>query len=266
MTMSKILNTKWQIKALLSQLFIVALMSASWLWSPTRSVWDGIDLYVFHTLNASISDSKYIALVWAVMNMRPVDGLVGILLFSLILTGGWTVHGSHVRTTFIAMIVLLIWMVLLREGFMNVLDAIEWSRTSPSEALADAIKLTQVFPGWDEKYHLKDGSPICFPGDHASVLIIWAMWVSHFVNATKQRMVWLLALLFSLPRLAAGAHWLTDDLIGGLGIALLAYATAVHTPLLAKLTDLTEKISKPLFRVCAKLPLLKQMAFFKDSV
>lgn len=253
---------KWQVNRLFTLLGLTTLLAISWLWAPLRTCWQSADLALFYSLNRPIAESHLYALGWAIMNMRPVDALVGVLLFSLILRGGWTVPASRVRHTMIAMVVLLLWMVLLRVGFTSLLDAIHWSRASPSETLSDAIKLTQVFPGWDEKYHLKDGSPISFPGDHASVLLIWAMWVSRFVSPAKQAIVWCLALFFSLPRLVAGAHWLSDDLVGGLAIALFAYGTAVHTPLLTCISGHIERFTAPLWRLMGKLPLLRRMHFF----
>lgn len=257
-----LLPRHWQLPKLRNWLIITILIALSWCVPASRALWDRADLWLFYSLNAPIAHLHTLALGWAIMNMRPVDALVGLLLFSFLLRGGWTVPAAQVRLTFIAMLMLLLWMYVLRISFTNLLDLFEWSRASPTESMADAVKLTQVFPGWDDKYHLKDGSPTSFPGDHASVLIIWAMWVSRFASSRKQWLVWTLTVLLSLPRLAAGAHWLSDDLVGGLAIAMLAYATAVYTPLLASLTSLLETSIRPMLGLLARLPVLKKMAFF----
>jgi membrane-associated phospholipid phosphatase len=40
-----------------------------------------------------------------------------------------------------------------------------------------------------------------------------------------------MTVIFSLPRLIGGAHWLTDDLVGGGFITLLAMSWLLATPL-----------------------------------
>lgn len=262
MTTATLFNTQWQTKDLLKHFGLALLIALSWLWSPTRAVWDTADLSFFHAMNQPIAHHPQLALFWAILNMRPVDALVGILLFSLLLRGDWAVPAKHVRTACIGLVILLIWMVVIRIGFVKLLNALDWSRASPSEYLPEAIKLTTLFPGWDEKYHLKDGSPISFPGDHASVLILWGMLLSRFVTGYKRTLIWTLAALLSLPRLAAGAHWVSDDLLGGLIIALISYATAIYTPLLASLSLWTEKHTRPLMRLFKKLPVIGKMSVF----
>ena len=257
-----LLNQKTQWLPLLGMLLLAALITFSWLWAPGRTLWDETDRAFFHALNQPIAEHHALALGWAVMNMRPVDALVGLFLFSFILRGGWTVPTRQVRSLLLAFILLLVWMLLFRTGLSKILHAIDWSRASPTLLLDDSVRLTQLFPGWDERYHLKDDSPISFPGDHASVLFIWAMLVSRFVSTGKAAWVWLLAIVFSLPRLAAGAHWLSDDLVGGMIIALLGYATAIYTPWLQALASRIEPMLNPLLRPFARLPVLGRMSVF----
>ena len=40
-----------------------------------------------------------------------------------------------------------------------------------------------------------------------------------------------ITILFSLPRLIGGAHWFSDDLVGGVFLALFSVAWVCYTPL-----------------------------------
>ena len=51
----------------------------------------------------------------------------------------------------------------------------------------------------------------------------------------------LLVVFFSLPRLIAGAHWLSDILVGGVSIALVTLAFGLYTPLLNRINRFFNK-------------------------
>jgi membrane-associated phospholipid phosphatase len=113
---------------------------------------------------------------------------------------------------------------------------------------------------------LKDRSSQSFPGDHASVLLIWALFMSLFSRRLAQHLViWALALLFMLPRLVAGAHWGQDDYIGGLLMALLALGWSCHTPLAAKASAALVRWTAPLFGLLGKLPLVGRMSVMRTA-
>jgi membrane-associated phospholipid phosphatase len=262
---SIIFNTRWQYQDIAKMLLLVILISFSWLWAPSHTFWDFLDLETFAWLNHPMANHPVLALFWAVLNMRPIDLVFGFILFSLLLRGNWTVPVTQVRSALIGFVCLLVWMLIIRITFSHIIHTdFAWTRASPTLVLSDAVKLTDIFPGWDKQYHMKDDSPVSFPGDHASVLLIWAMFIAHFVHGYKRWLVWGLAILLSIPRLAAGAHWLTDDIVGGLDVSIIAYATAMYTPLLALLGGLLEDLLTPLLRLLKHLPILKSLSLFHD--
>ncbi|WP_121333874.1 phosphatase PAP2 family protein, partial [Pseudomonas aeruginosa] len=115
-------------------------------------------------------------------------------------------------------------------------------------------------------WEIKDRSKRSFPGDHASVLLVWALFMSLFARRAGQfLLIWTLAVLFMMPRLVAGAHWGQDDYIGGLQMALLALAWGCYTPLAAKASGWLVQVTEPLFRLLAKLPLIGRLGVVRDS-
>jgi membrane-associated phospholipid phosphatase len=107
---------------------------------------------------------------------------------------------------------------------------------------------------------MKDSATRSFPGDHASVLLIWAMFMSFFARNWRLLLVWVMAVIFMLPRLVAGAHWGSDALVGGVFLSLLGLAWACFTPFAYRASEWLEKVTLPLTRLLAKLPLLGRLS------
>ncbi|SPO58689.1 Phosphoesterase PA-phosphatase-like protein (fragment) [Pseudomonas inefficax] len=125
----------------------------------------------------------------------------------------------------------------------------------------EVVHLSDYYPDLEAAWELKDRSSKSFPGDHASVLLVWALFMSVFSRRLVQYLVvWGLAVLFMLPRLVAGAHWGQDDYIGGLLMAVLALGWSCYTPLAAKGSAVLLRWTAPLFNLLARLPLVGRMA------
>jgi len=141
-----------------------------------------------------------------------------------------------------------------------------WQHSSPSMVIAGAIQMSDYFPGLEKTWELKDRSSQSFPGDHASVLLIWAMFMSVFAKRIGQVVViWGLALLFMMPRLVAGAHWGQDDYIGGVLMALLALGWGYYTPFAAKVSAALLHVTTPIFRLLGKLPVISGLSVVRTS-
>ena len=69
----------------------------------------------------------------------------------------------------------------------------------------------------------------------------------------KMVKVGVLTLLMVLPRLVAGAHWISDDLVGGLVLTLLALAWGYCTPLGGVLARWLQKPAEPVLRIPLRL-------------
>jgi len=257
---------RWHIRNLIICNLLGVILLVSWLWQPTRQWWDAFDLQLFHFLNAPLSSSTIWAKVWAIGNMRPVDIAVGLIMLVTIIKSNWIFDGAHVRRAFYAFFALLLLLLFIRIAlFDEVLKLMHWQRSSPSLTVEGAVRLTKLFPGWEAKWYLKDSSKQCFPGDHASVLLIWTAMLAFFARGRQMFLVWLVTFLYLLPRLAAGAHWASDDLVGGLFLSLIAFGWGFYTPYMAKVQDLFERITAPMMRCLAKLPYLRNISFISGQ-
>ena len=259
---TQLTQARWCWRQLIICNVIALLLMASWLWQPTRQLWDAFDGRLFHFLNAPLANHSIWATIWAIGNMRPVDAAIGLVLLVTIIKGDFIFSGTQVRRALYAFLALLLLMLLIRMAlFDQVLKLLHWKRASPSLVVDGAVRLTSLFPGWEQKWALKDSSEQCFPGDHASVLFIWTAMLLHFARGKALFFVLLLTILYSLPRLIAGAHWGSDVFVGGAFLSLMAFGWGFYTPYVAKAQNLLERLTAPIIKLLGKLPTLNKLSF-----
>ncbi|MFK3972682.1 phosphatase PAP2 family protein [Pseudomonas sp. NPDC087358] len=257
---------KWNAKKfLLCNLLALALLLV-WIWPAGHAVFTQFDEWFFHLLNRPLLQSKVWLWIWTVASMRPFDIVVGLILLVLLIKGDWVFKAVQTRAALIGFVLTLIVLLIIRTVFSKIIDQTSLQHDSASVVIADAIKLSDLFPGLDKKWQLKDSSSQSFPGDHASVLLIWAMFMSVFSRTAGQRVIiWALAFLFMMPRLVAGAHWGQDDYIGGVMIALLALGWSCYTPFVAVITRFLLRITAPIFNLFGRLPLIGRLSIMKPG-
>ena len=186
-------------------------------------------------------------------------------MLSLLIKGNWVFEAAQVRRAFFGFLSILLLLVVIRALFSKLTALMGWQHSSPSMVFADAIRMSDYFPGLEKTWELKDRSGQSFPGDHASVLLIWGLFMGLFSRTPGQK--WVIAgltLLFMMPRLVAGAHWGQDDYIGGLLLALLALGWGYYTPLAAKASAGLMRLSAPLFSLLQRLPLVSRMSIVRN--
>lgn len=237
-----------------------------WLWPVGQILCLTFDEWLFHGLNAPLADNVVWRSIWAVGSLRPFDILVGLIMLSLLIRGDWVFKAVQVRQAFFAFLVTLLLLVVIRALFSKWVSAMGWQHNSPSMVFDNAVHLSDYYPNLEKKWELKDRSSQSFPGDHASVLLIWALFMSLFSRRLVQHLaIWSLACLFMLPRLVAGAHWGQDDYIGGLLMAVLALGWSCHTPLAAKASAALVRWTAPLFDLLGRLPLVGRMSVIRAA-
>lgn len=252
----------WRWRPLIICNVAALVLLASWLLPTTRQLWNAFDLWLFHLLNTPLASSSAWAHIWAIGNMRPVDAAVGLVMLAIIIKKNWIFSGAQVQRALYTFFALLLLLLFIRIAlFSELVKLMGWQRSSPSLMVEDAVRLTALFPSWEQQWALKDSSQQCFPGDHASVLFIWTGMLLYFARGKALFFVWLLTILYLLPRLVAGAHWGSDVFVGGLFLSLTAFGWGVYTPYVAKAQVLLTRLGAPILQQLAKLPMLKNMSF-----
>lgn len=218
---------RWRPAAFATAHVISFLLIASWVLPPFSGWWEALDRATFEFLNGTLEGDRTMQLFWAAANHRSVDLVSGSICTLVFISWLW----SQPRTVQVWRSAMLgataLPVIILPFIAHDVLEEVfHFERPSPSIVYEDALRLTQLVP----ELETKDASLYSFPGDHAFVLFA----IIFFYGAFKARK-WVVvssvvAAIFLLPRLVAGAHWLSDNIIGGAVPALLVTAWMLATP------------------------------------
>ena len=249
----------WRWPALLGLNLLAAAVLASWLLPATRALWDGAGLWLFQGLNGSLGHAPLWDGLWALTSTRLSDALVGLLMLGLMLHSRWVFRARELRPALFTFLALLLTLLVIRVAFNKLVGLLDWQHASPSTLVAGTYHLSAAFPELERLFELKDRSSRSFPGDHASVLLLWALFMALFCRGWKRAVTFGLALLFMLPRLVAGAHWLADVAVGGLFIALTSFAWGYCTPLAGHIAKGLAWLSQPLWALLQRLPLISRL-------
>lgn len=253
---------RWRLQGLIVCNVLAILLLLSWLWEPTRVLWDLFDDALFDVLNLHLSEADRQARFWAVMNLRPMDIVSALVMLPFVIRSGFVFPARQVRAALLVLLSLLLFGLVFRHLFeLGVVKPLELARESPSLVVTGAVRLSELFPDWS--FPVKDSSSVSFPGDHAFVALLWALLLSFFASGWRLVAVWSVTAVLLLPRLVAGAHWGSDDFVGGLFVALISIGWGCYTPYAAFAERGLERLSAPLRRRIARLPCLGRLALLR---
>jgi membrane-associated phospholipid phosphatase len=230
----------WHPLALALGLVLSAALLASWFVEPTRSAWLTLDEAVFRAFNETLASGRLWQGFWAIANSRLGDILSALMMIGVYLHFMFR-QGREARTRIFAVGVLLAGLVIIAQQLGKALPV---QRLSATLLHPDALRLSELVTWIATKDHSGD----TFPGDHGSVLIICAGVITFYLPRAYAVAAWLLAAFWVLPRMVAGAHWMTDDLVGSLAIAgavlTVALATPLHRIVVDRLEGLLDRIRR----------------------
>ena len=233
---------EWKIKPLIITHVIAILLMASWLIEPFQSIWLSLDTELFWFLNQSLQNgSEANRYFWALLNMKGFDKVVAIFLLGMFvvhaLKSDRKLWGRHIGIMTAMFIVLGIW-----TGYGNgtgIGQLLPFERLSATLEFPDSFRLAQ----WSTELKTKDSSGDSFPGDHGMILLITTGFVGFYFSKAYGWLALVIAIIGTTPRVVVGAHWLTDEVVGALFIALLALSWNFHTPIGEFIVQKVDKIS-----------------------
>ncbi|MEO4048599.1 phosphatase PAP2 family protein [Pseudomonas sp. CAU 1711] len=250
------IQATWRWPAFTALHLLVAVLLLSWVPETGRELWRAAGAHLFTVLHGTLGHSASWDLLWALCSTRLWDVLAGALMLTLLLHQGWAFRGAETRRALFHLLALLLILVVLRTLFSKLVGYFHWQHASPSMLIPNSFRLSESFPALERLFEVKDRSSRSFPGDHASVLIVWGLFMACFSRGWKLAASTGLVVFCSLPRLIAGAHWLEDIAVGGVLLAALAFAWGYCTPLGGLIAAGLERASQPLLPVLRRLPLL----------
>lgn len=90
----------------------------------------------------------------------------------------------------------------------------------------ESIKLSEIF----HSNNIKERSYASFPSGHAMVFVYWACATSFYANNKMRIILSIIAVIFCIPRMVVGAHWLSDVTFS-IAWILLLFVWSIATPL-----------------------------------
>ena len=202
-----------------------AALFLSWYLPPMHGFWFSIDSGVFFFFNHLLARSDAFRYLVALTNLRPFDGVAFLAMLSI--------FGFHYRRAdargrrrMIAIGLTMLIAAVIAKQFDMAMSFHRLSPTSYFRAAAQPVLRVSELTGWPAK----DASGTSFPGDHAMMLLIFTWFMLRYFGKRTFLASLAVFLLFSLPRVMSGAHWLTDIVVGAGSICAIVLSWLLLTP------------------------------------
>jgi len=246
----KILQKKifenWNLKYFIILLFGAAIYLKLWSsFALTANIFDDLDYGLFYFLNNLLHNDLW-SFFCAILNTRYVDLISGLTLLSIAIA--FVLHGGKYCILrriimFASISVFIMFSSYLSQYFFLGVERISPTREHfggskymrrriMTKMEKKGIKMNIVFINHKHKnIKTKDGSNITFPSDHGIVLFAFFIGIFFYSGMKLGFISLFISILFSIPRLLSGAHFITDTIVGTFVVLLISTAIFYTTPL-----------------------------------
>lgn len=207
----------------------IAVILISFFFPKIPGIWEKIDIAIFRFFNLPLFTSRLVQTLWALANHKLADWVEDfcILGFYLLAIFRTAKQKRLQRTCEFIFCILLTACTLFLINFLVCRDLLSLRRKSPSLIFPSTIPISEQI-SW---VSIKKRSIKSFPGDHATTAFLFACSYAWFVRGRLAVLAIMYASFLCLPRLAVGAHWFSDIIVGSGCIVLFAFTWAFFTPL-----------------------------------
>lgn len=213
----------WRLTLLITANVLALLLMVSWLLEPTRGLWLALDEQLFWAMNRSLNWGEGWQRLWAIANNRAFDLAAAAAMATLFAHRALFSDRKRLKH-YVAvggfMFATLLFMLVISKELPIV-------RPSATALFPEALRLSQLVTD----IPTKDFSSDSFPGDHGLVLLLCAGFALIYLPLPHGVLALVFMVLFTLPRLMSGAHWVTDEVVGALSLGLIALSWLFATPL-----------------------------------
>lgn len=224
------IRKKYNYKLIIILHILVASLITSLFWNKTSSFWFPLDKGCFQMVNSWIANSYFWQNFWAMANHRLADWVqdVCFLVFFFWIIQSTPKEGRVKKTAECIFVLLYSALTILFVNELLFRALLHVQRKSPTLILDTFTNLSEKIT-W---LKVKTKSPKSFPGDHATTAVLFI--VGFIYLARKNLTIAITATCYGifliLPRMIAGAHWLTDVLFGSGSIVCIFFTWAFCTP------------------------------------
>ncbi|MCI0381539.1 MAG: phosphatase PAP2 family protein [Chlamydiae bacterium] len=244
-------ENRWQWKKLLFCQVISLLLISSLFIPLINSAWQQIDLYIFQKTNQSFQGNKIWKNFWALLNHRSIDFIEDLLMITFYIFAIFSTPKELRFKRFCQLIfcVLFITFTIICINRLFFLDYLRMRRDSPTLVFDNSIRLSDEIT-WIK---IKDHSAKSFPGDHATMILLFGLTLARFSSFPINFFAILYAIFRCLPRLMVGAHWFSDIIVGSGAIILFSFGWAFYSPFQYKMTYWIERLIQPIYKTLVRV-------------
>jgi membrane-associated phospholipid phosphatase len=235
MSFSKVLLPKicWHKSHLIFIHSLALGLICTWFLPITHSFWVYIDTKAFYFFNSLVSKFSWVQIFWAFSNTSKNDWVFDIIMFVFFLSYILGNKRQEVKERSVKMFISILFMLFicgLNRLIFHRFFLIE--RLSPSLVL-ETTRLSQLVP-W---LHVKESASTCYPGDHGITAFSFILIATFNMKWSKTLIAAALATpCLILPRLVAGAHWLSDVILGSFLVCIIPATWLFYTPIYGWIT------------------------------
>ncbi|MBI5274496.1 MAG: phosphatase PAP2 family protein [Chlamydiales bacterium] len=205
----------------------------SWLIPFSRHYWDIIDTASYLFFNSWIASSLLSQTFWAIMNHSLNDWVFDVIMLFFVIAYIFSKKSEKsYRSVQIFLLILFCALVTIFINRYLLPDIFNIRRLSPSLVIEKSVRLSHHIP-W---LKIKETHKACFPSDHGTTTIFFTLIIFYLMGKKYGLLSLFFSLLYSLPRMVVGAHWLTDALIGSFSISALSLTLFLDLGILHQLT------------------------------
>ncbi len=238
-----------------------AILLLSYMVPAGNAMWRAIDERAFFLLNGTLSGPGSWELFWAWTSTRHCDLLTGLLIVGFLVFPIAGIRREHLQSAAVLCAVMMLVLLFTRNLFHYLANWMELGGAGPSLVLTPVVRLSELFPN----VPLKDASSDSFPGDHGTVLFAWTGFVLLYSRNWTSLPAAILPLTMALPRLVAGAHWLSDLVVGGLFVVLPVLGWTFYSPVIGYLANLATWAAQPILSQISQWPWFRNLQFFMPA-
>jgi membrane-associated phospholipid phosphatase len=207
---------------------LAVLLAVTLFWPVTAAYWRTLDVSFFQCINGTLEGRPLWQTFWALANHKWADWVEDGVVLCFFLSYIYS-RPKGLRLRAAADLLLLVLYIAAIIYFVNAKlfrECIQIHRESPTLVVDSSIRLSQEVT-W---MHIKEGSNKSFPGDHGTTALLFAAAFSTIAGWQRGIAACLYGAFLCLPRLIAGAHWLSDILVGSGAITLVFLSWFFCTP------------------------------------
>ncbi|MCC8194611.1 MAG: phosphatase PAP2 family protein [Deltaproteobacteria bacterium] len=222
--------TKRLVTAVLLTLLGAGILASYFL---ANNAWKELDAAIFYFFNAKLVPGSRFGLLVAYTNVRAFDAISFIAMGLLYYYYFRRADNAGRRLMICLGVCMLLTGVLIKQcsGLIPI------KHPSPTYFFDGANRVGDLVD-----FPVKSGDRNSFPGDHGMMLMVFAAFMARYFGRRTFGLAALLAVIFAMPRIMAGAHWFSDVYMGSLSIACMVVSWILLTPASDRVAALLERL------------------------